>query len=140
MLAALLAACSTEPVVTNSDPDSQHFVGSVISTVYGHWNANALATIGDKSVYTPQRLAKANESFSAWSKSYGSMVGYSQPAGTTRILRTKDGETKAASYNSEVKFQHATITVHVDAVKNGGKWLVEGMSVQPLGHNNPASH
>jgi len=139
VLAVAVAGCSAEPVVTNSDADSQHFVSTVIPAVYGHWNVNALATVADKSVYTPQRLAKANERFAAWSKSYGSMVGYSPPTGTTRILRTKDGETKAASYDSDVKFQHATVTVHVDAVKNNGKWLVEGMSLQPLGHNNPPS-
>ena len=37
----------------------------------------------------------------------------------------------------EVTFKKATVTVHVDAAKNNGKWLVEGMSVQPAGHNNP---
>jgi len=140
VLAASVAGCSAEPIVTNSDSDSQHFIGTVIPAVYGHWNVNALATVADKAVYTPQRLAKANERFSAWSRSYGSMVSYSPPTGTTRILRTKDGETKAASYNSDVKFQHATATVHIDAVKNNGRWLVEGMTVQPLGRNNPPVH
>src|SRR5262249_32583500 len=137
VLAAAVAGCSSEPVVTNSDADSQHFVSTLIPAVYGHWNVNALATVADKSVYTPQRLPKANERFAASSQTYRSTVFHSPPAGTTRILRSKEGETKDASDHSDVKSHPATVTVHADAVKNNGRWLVEGMSLQPLGHNNP---
>ena len=137
MSAAIVAGCGNTPLVTNDDVDSQHFVSTVIPAVYGHWSVNALEAVVDKSVYTPQRLAKARERFAGWSKSYGPMVSFTPPKGTTRILRTKDGETKAASYDSDVKFTHATVTIHVDAAKNNGKWLVEAMSVQPAGHNNP---
>ena len=138
VLAAVVAGCSNAtPIVTNDDADSQHFMDTVIPAIYGHWDVNALATVADTSVYTPQRLARARERFAGWSKSFGPIVSYHGAKGTTRILRTKDGETKAASYDADVTFKKATVTVHVDASKNNGKWLVEGMSLQPLGHGNP---
>jgi hypothetical protein len=137
-LAAAVTACSSAtPIVTNTDADSQHFMDAIIPAIYGHWDVNALATVADKSVYTPERLARARERFAGWSKSYGTLVAYHGAKGTTRILRTRDGETKAASYDADVTFKKATVTVHVDAAKNNGTWLVEGMSVQPLGHGNP---
>ena len=137
MLAAALVGCSATPVVTNDDSDSQHFMDTVIPAIYGHWDVNALTAVADKSVYTPERVARARQRFDEWSKKYGPMVTYHGAHGTTRILKTRDGETKAASYDADVTFQRATVTVHVDADKNNGKWLIEGMSVQPLGHGNP---
>jgi hypothetical protein len=137
LLAAVVAGCSPTPIVVNDDVDSQRFMDTAIPAIYGHWDVKALAAVADKSVYTPERLSRARERFAGWSVSYGPMVTYHSAKGITRILRTKDGETKAASYNAEVKFKKATVTVHVDAAKNNGKWLVEGMSVQPAGHNNP---
>jgi hypothetical protein len=138
VLAAAVAGCSSAtPIVTNDDADSQHFMDTIIPAIYGHWDVNALASVADKSVYTPDRLARARKRFAEWSKSYGPMVTYHGAKGTTRILRTKDGETKGASYNADVTYKKATVTVHVDAAKNNGKWLIEGMSLQPLGHGNP---
>jgi hypothetical protein len=137
LLAAVVTGCSPTPIVVNDDADSQHFMDTVIPSIYGHWDVKALAAVADKSVYTPERLTRARERFAGWSKSFGPMVTYHGAKGTTRILRTKDGETKAASYDADVTFKKATVTVHVDAAKNNGKWLIEGMSVQPSGHNNP---
>lgn len=138
VLAAVVAGCSgATPIVTNDDADSQHFMDTVIPGICGHWDVNALAAVADKSVYTPEHLARSRQRFAEFSRSYGPMVTYHGAKGTTRILRTKDGETKAASYDAEVTFKKATVTVHIDATKNNGTWLIEGMSVQPLGHGNP---
>jgi hypothetical protein len=137
LLAAVVVGCTPTPIVVNDDADSQHFMDTAIPAIYGHWDVKALAAVADKSVYTPERLTRARERFAGWSQSFGPMVTYHGAKGTTRILRTKDGETKAASYDAEVTFKKATVTVHVDAAKNNGTWLVEGMSVQPAGHNKP---
>jgi hypothetical protein len=138
MLVVAVAGCSSgTPIVTNEDADSQHFVDTIIPAIFGHWDVNALAAVADKTVYTRERLARVREHFAEWSHRFGQLVAYHGAKGTTRILRTKDGETKGASYDADVTFEKSTVTVHVDAVKNNGKWLVEGMSLQPLGHSKP---
>jgi hypothetical protein len=140
LLVAVAGCSSSAPIVTNEDADSQHFVDAIVPAIFTHWDVNALAAVADKTVYTPERLARARNHFAEWSERYGQFVAYHGSKGTTRILRTKDGETKGASYDADVTFTKKTVTVHVDAVKNNGKWLVESMSIQPLGHGNPAHH
>lgn len=130
--AAWLAGCSdVTQTTTPNDPDSQAFINQVIPAVFGHWSVDALVTVADKVVYTPQRVSTARERFRVLAKNLGPMTGFSDVKGTTQVLRTRDGETKHASYSSNVSFSKGSAVITLDADKSANKWLVENISIQP---------
>jgi len=142
-LVNVLSGCSkpSSPATTitiSDDADSGHFMNSVIPTIFGTWDINALAASTDKSVYTVQRLNKDRERFLGLAKMLGPMRTHSLAHGTTRILSSPSGEVEYAAYSAQLSYAKGTATISVDAMKDHGVWEIVNASVLPLSSSAPA--
>jgi hypothetical protein len=134
LVAVMAAGCSSTVTTTTNDPDAQSVVDSLIPAAFGHWNVNALVAVADPAVYTPARVQRARLFFSELSSKLGEMVAYNKAHGTTQISGSGADQIKKASYDAVVVFRKGTATVHIEAAKKQGRWLIEDASVQPSQH------
>jgi hypothetical protein len=133
-LLLMLAGCGPRSVTTANDPDSQAVMDALVTKIFGQWNADALASVADPSVYTKERMDRVRAFFHELSGSLGPMVSAGKAKGVTVITGTGQDQVKNASYEADVVFKKGTATIHIDAAKKQGKWLVENASVQPSHH------
>jgi len=107
---------------------------TVIPKIFTNWDANALAAVADPAVYTHERMQRVRTFFGELSKSLGPMVTYNKAKGVTVISGSGQDQVKSASYDADLVFKKGSATIHIDADKKHGKWLVENASVQPSHH------
>jgi hypothetical protein len=134
LVAVMAAGCSSTVTTTTNDSDAQGVVDTLIPAAFGHWDVNALVAVADPAVYTPERVLRARLFFRELSSRLGPMVSYNKAHGTTQISGSGADQIKKASYDAVVVYRKGTATVHIEAAKKQGRWLVEDASVQPSQH------
>lgn len=134
LVAVMVTGCSSTVTTTTNDPDAQGVMDTLIPAAFGHWDVNALVAVADPAVYTPERVQRARLFFGELSSKLGPMVAYNKAHGTTQISGSGADQIKKASYDAVVVFRKGTATIHIEAAKKQGRWLIEDASVQPSQH------